>query len=433
MSTCPDIPPECRTLIACLRGAVNGQPPDRELASADWRAVSRQAREHGVDTYLYPWLAAHVPDLFSIRTAVAADSAPAAWRAAFFDALPRSVQRKRQLAELLAACANARIDVIPLKGAWLSEAVYDDPAQRSMTDLDLLIRAGDRDACHALFLTLGYTAKADTLHNVYACDQSYRHPAHPLCVELHWHVASILVRDAPIPDIAAIWENTSAAVCCGQPVRLFSPADQVAHLTQHILHHLFAVPLRGHLDIALYLRKHGSRVTVDALASAARRWKTGRATPFILSLASELLAAPLPLALQSLSTGLDEGRLAQAGQIIFDLPAARSCAGETTLLRFKHASALGRLGLVLNRIFMPRAFLLLHYPSARHRYGLPYAWLRRALDLRRQNRERIRALLCSGTPEAGTLANAERRVDLVNWLLCRSPSQGTRTGQNPGS
>ena len=415
MNAHPDIPPGYRTLIACLRGAVNGLPPDTDLASADWAAVFRQAREQGVDTYLYPWLAAHAPGLFAPKAPAAAGTAPAAWRAAFFAALPHSALRRRQVSALLAACAAARIDVVPLKGAWLSEAVYDDPAQRSMSDLDLLVRQADLDACHALFLTLGYAAKSETLHNVYANDQAYRHPGHPLCVELHWHVESEMVSGAPMPDIADIWQNAAPALFLGHPVRLFAPADQVSHLTQHILHHLFAMPLRGYLDIALYVKKFGPLLAVDALDSAAARWKTGCATPFILRLVAELFALPLPAGLSRLVGEADTERLAQAYEALFDLPKAQARAGETTLLRFKDASAFGRVRFALSRIFMPRAFLMMHYPCARHAWLLPYVWLRRAADLRRNNREKIAALLS----DARALDNTERRSDLVDWLLRR--------------
>lgn len=411
------IPPEYRTLIACLRGAVNGTPPDKDLASADWPVVFRQAQEQGVDTYLYPWLAKYAPDLFSNRATVAADSTPAVWRSRFFMALPFSTRRKNQLTALLAACANAHIDVIPLKGAWLSEAVYGDPAQRSMSDLDLLVRAEDRDACHALFLSLGYSAKADVLHSAFASDQTYRHPGYPLCVELHWHVEPERVNGTPLPDIAAIWENTSEALFHGYPVRLLAPADQVSHLTQHILHHLFAMPLRGYLDIALYLQTFGARLTGEALEASAGRWKTGRATPFVLRLVADLFALPLPETLRPYCPTADTERLAQAFAVIFDLPTVRERDGETTLLRFKRASAAGRVRLVLSRIFIPRAQLLLHYPCARHTCLLPYAWLCRARDLRQKNSHKVRALLSPGAEAAYTLENTERRADLVNWLL----------------
>ena len=409
------IPSGCRTLIATLRDAVNGTPPDAPLDAADWPAVLRQAREQGVDTYLYPWLSANVPERFSAK-AVVPGSAPAAWRELFLEALTQTLLRQRQLAEIFAAFAEAHIDVIALKGAWLSETVYADPAQRTMSDLDLLIRAEDRDACHTRLLALGYAVKTETLHNRYAYDQSYDHPRRRKHVELHWHVASDMISGTPIPDIASVWRNTSSAVCCGHPVRALSPADLLAHQIQHMLNHLFATPLRVYVDIALLVRKYGDELTTEALDAAGVRWKTGRGIPFVLRLASDLLAFPLPPALHAYAPELDAARRAQALQAVFDLPTAQARGGETTLVRFKASSPLGRLRLALARIFMPRPLLIMIYPYARHAYGLPFAWLRRAFDLRRNHLAKVKAMLTPGTAEEHLLGVAASRVDLTDWL-----------------
>lgn len=153
------IPPDYRALIGLLRCAIRRAPAERALLTeADWPATLRLARQHGVDTYLYPWLAEHAPALFSARADVPPDSAFAAWRTLFLEAIPRTLLRQRQLAEILAALARARIEVIPLKGTWLGETVYDDPVQRSMSDIDLLVRAVDRDPCDTLLCSLGYHA-----------------------------------------------------------------------------------------------------------------------------------------------------------------------------------------------------------------------------------------------------------------------------------
>ena len=419
MSTQPDIPEAYRPLIACLRGAVSGLPPDPSLTSPafDWQALLLLARQHGVDTFLYPWLATRLPEAFSAKAARPPDCAQAAWRACFLEALRLSAQRRRQLAELLTAFAHAELQVLPLKGAWLCETVYDDPAQRSMADLDLLVHADDRDASHALFRSLGYAAATDTLHNPFANDQSYRHPAHPLSVELHWHFGTEQFSDLPLPDISSIWDRSQLADCCGHTVRALSPADQVAHLVQHVLHHLFAMHLRGYLDLALYLQKRGSLLDAEALSAASTRWKTGRAIPFMLTLVAGLFDLPLPSPLAGYAADAPAEMCATAFRLLFSLPQPRERDGETTLLRFRNSSQFGRLLLVASRIFMPREILAFHYPSARHPWGLPWAWLCRARDLHAQNRARIKGMLTEGTHDAHLLANAEARLALVNDLL----------------
>ncbi len=415
MNSESSIPSAYRTLLAALRGTFSAAPPDIPLDASAWDLVLRQAREQGVDVYLYPWLSASLPHLFSAK-AVAPGSAPAAWRDLFLQALTHTLLRQRQLAGILASLAQAHIDVVVLKGAWLSETVYDDPARRTMSDLDLLIRADDRDACHERMLALGYVVKTFTLHNRYANDQSYVHPAHPKLVELHWHVASEMNGDAPVPDIASVWQNTSPATCCGHPVRAFTPADLLAHQVQHMLNHLLATPLRVYVDIALIVRKFGDALTPSALEAAGARWRTGRAIPFALRLAGDLLDVPLPPALCAYAPELDAARRAQALQAVLDLPTALARGGETTLLRFKASSPLERLRLVLSRIFMPQAFLVMRYPYARHACALPVAWFQRACDLRRQHRAKMKAMLTPGTAEEHRLRIAATRAELTDWL-----------------
>jgi hypothetical protein len=81
-------------------------PPDAELlAAADWPAVLRQARQHGVDNLSLPWRwrPSTRRSLLAASGHVAPDSAPAAWRTTLSGRNPRALQRQRQLAELLAA------------------------------------------------------------------------------------------------------------------------------------------------------------------------------------------------------------------------------------------------------------------------------------------------------------------------------------------
>ena len=411
------IPSEFRTLVGLLRCAVKGCPPESDLTSADWPSVLRLARQHGVDTFLYPWLATHCPSLFSSKAGAANDSAPVAWRALFLESLARTLQRQRQLREILCAFASAKLAVIPLKGAWLSESVYDDPAQRQMSDLDLLIRAEDRDACHAQFLALGYSAKSDVLHSTFAYDQVYGHTAYPCRVEMHWHVTSELLTNAPTPDIAAIWLRTSEAHLLGQPVRQLTPEDQLAHLIQHIIHHAFAMPLRGYLDIALSLKKHGDSLDPALLERVAADWKTGRGLSFVPGFVTELFNVTLPPSLARFTRDGDSVKHTLLCHILFTLPPAHLRNTASMQARLHHAPLYARLRLALRRVFMPRTFLAATYPCARSVPGLPLAWLFHTRDLYLRHRREYTLLLKPAPSVGQNFKNAEMREELVNWLL----------------
>ncbi len=418
MSAPTPIPPEYRTLIGLLRCAVNRRPPeDGLLVAADWPAVLRQARQHGVDTYLYPWLAEHAPALFSARADVPPDSAPAAWRALFLEAVPRTLLRQRQLAEILAAFARARIDVIPLKGSWLSETVYDDPAQRSMSDLDVLVRECDLDACHALLLSLGYRCERDVRHNDYFKDQTYIHPVYPFPVEAHWRLSAPLASPVPATDIAALWQRSAPSTLLACPVRALSVEDQVLHLTQHILLHDFAMPLRGYLDIALLVRHAGCQADGTALSAVAASGGLGRCVGFVLAFVADLFAAPPPSALAACVRPADPEKHAAVLTILAHLPAADEHRGESMLVHLEQATLAGRVRFLLSRLFLPRAVLAVMYPCARHARGVPVAWLCRLRDLLARYRKRIDHRLRPGAPDGQALGEARARESLIDWLL----------------
>jgi hypothetical protein len=410
------LPSEYRTLIGLLRCAVHRKPPEGDLLpAADWPATLRLARQHGVDTYLYPWLAEHAPALFSPHADAPPDSAPAAWRALFLEAVPRTLLRQRQLAELLAAFARAGIDVIPLKGAWLSETLYDDPVRRTMSDLDVLVRECDLDSCHAALSRLGYRAVRDVRHNAFFKDQTYFHDSRPFPVEAHWDLSAAQGSPAPHADVAALWRRTAAAALLSEPVRRLSPEDQLLHLAQHIVLHNFAMPLRGYLDVALLLGG-GLRPEGGAL-DAATGAQLKRCAGFVLAVVSQLFALSLPDDLARLAQPADPVRLAEALESLTRLPAADKHRGELMLARLGQTSLTGRIRFLLGRLFLPRSLLALTYPCARRPCGVPLAWLCRLRDLARRYRGRVGLRLRPSAQALPGLAQARKRQALLDWLM----------------
>ena len=430
MHDSPLIPRDYALLVGLLRCAVNGKPPDDDLTAIDWPAVLRQARKHSVVVFLYPWLALHAPALFSSQATAPKDSAPVAWRSLYLESVARAVQRQRQLAVILGALESAGIDVLPLKGAWLSAFVYDDPAQRAMTDLDLLVRTGDRDASHTQFLALGYSVKQDLRQSPFVYCQTYVSRGHPYPIELHWEFDAELIPNTPIPDSDAVWENSARTAFLGRTAHRMSGEDQLVHLVHHILHHQFALPLRAYLDLALLIRKQEDGISRSALDKAVKRWKVGRAAPFVLGLVSELFGVPPPHAVASLDAPRATPLFASALQALFTLPEARDCIAETTLLQLRQATAPQRLKLVLSRVFMPRSFLVQDYPCARHLYGLPIAWCLRAVTLVRRNRTRMWDMRDPASTTSKALDNSAARVALVQTLLHPEPNENVGAGQH---
>ncbi|GEM_PF-1738662 len=409
------IPTDHRVLITSLRCAINPRPDYLELSNPDLRTVFRQAYAQGVDTYLYPWLTSQTLATNYHENDV--ENPLSAWREAFLKNLIKTDTVRRRLQPMLARLAQVRLDIIVLKGAWLGTTVYDDPAQRSMSDIDLLVREEDLDAVHRELTEAGFATHNDVRHNRFVYEQHYRHPDLPMPLEMHWHVTSDLTPSAPVPDIIAVWQNSTDATWHGVPVKALPPADQLAHLTQHILHHLFASPIRGYLDIALLLKKYGNELAAEAVIEAATRWHTGKAIPFLLNMTAGLFDIRLPPQLEKYCADMRPSDAEIAVTALFNLPKARDRAGESTRLAFREASAINKFRLAARRVFMPRQFMLLYYPWARHRIFLPLAWLKRAIDLCRRNRALIMRAPGTAVQEPRQQEIARLRQKLATSLI----------------
>ncbi len=374
------------------------------------------AQAHGVDVFLYNWLCGQRPELFDNENRNAHPVA-VKWRTLSLAAVMKYTQAVRQLVELLKSLQQHGVDVMPLKGAWLGQTLYGASCLRTMSDIDLLVRADQRVAAHEVMLRAGYRSATAAMQNRFAHAQSYRHPQWGKAVEVHWSVASELDPAALRVDMASVWRQAVTAQCAGCAVSALPPAELLAHLIHHAMHHHLAVPLRSWLDMALLLKKHGDEFEVAVLEAAAQRWGVVRAMPFALRFVSDLLELPLPSALECYAPALVETRRQQALLALFNLTSAQGRAAESTLLRFKGASRMGRVRLALARIFMAREFLVRDYPCARHWWGVPIAWVLRLRHLWLNHAGRVQLLLREDGALSRQLEIAAQRRGLIEWLL----------------
>lgn len=364
----------------------------------------RWARRHGVDVFLYPWLAARGEVL-------------ATWRQRFLTALVQDAQLEQQLKELLSALNAVGVRVVPLKGVWLRGRVYHDSSLRTMSDIDILVPPTQQQKADMMMARIGYRTAAQQMGNSYTHARQYRHAAWRLVVEVHHSVASALDVPQLRVAMAAVWQQVLTGTCCGVAVYELPPVEVLAHLTHHALHHYLAVPLRSWLDIALLLRRYGGEFSEDQLRAAAQRWRVERALPFVVRFVGELFGLELSPAVASYAADLSKEQLAQMRQILYTLPTTDERTAEGTVIEFSRLTLGGRVALGLRRIFMPREFLARDYPQARHFWGLPVAWCCRAYDLWRTHGARVRRVVRREAAAERQLTAAMVRRDLVGSLL----------------
>jgi hypothetical protein len=213
-----------------------------------------------------------------------------------------NLRLRHELAKAIEALKAAGIPAIALKGIVLAYTAYSDPSLRPMSDLDLLVPAGDREKALLVMGKLGFRCSESmlSLHRDafvrLAREQEFA-PALQLresnvLLEVHTQLdcsEPIL----PVP-IRAFWSRSTAAILHGLNVRTLSPEDLLFHLCMHQSRsHRFEKGLLPLLDIKLLLE---TRAHWDWAGIAIRALRDKCATWMYLTLeaARDLVAARVP-------------------------------------------------------------------------------------------------------------------------------------------
>ena len=121
--------------------------------------------------------------------------------------------------------------VMLLKGAALTDTLYEDPVPRLTGDIDLVVPMVALPACREVMLDLGYQPTEVEVrpraHALHRSQQAFL-PSDPLRapVELHWHVLEASYYWHRLP-MRWFWEHSETRTIGGQP---FQVLDAVANL-----------------------------------------------------------------------------------------------------------------------------------------------------------------------------------------------------------
>jgi hypothetical protein len=228
-----------------------------------------------------------------------------------------------ELAEILRACRDARIPVLPLKGALLATSYYPGPGLRPMNDLDILARAEDEPRLLGALGRLGYEPIVRSWKHLTLARPAGRgaiiswegeHPANPRSLDLHTQLDE-LFWGLRYDITAAAWSGSDPGTLLGVETRLMRPATLLHHLAVHassdtiarrvrLLHiHDIALVARavdaaGWEQILAWARTQEARLIYPALALTSRYYPL---VPDAVLL--ELRAGVPPALLRYLDTG----------------------------------------------------------------------------------------------------------------------------------
>lgn len=203
-----------------------------------------------------------------------------------------------QLAAVIDGLRAAGISALVLKGAALARGVYQDPALRPFSDLDLLVHPGDIDRVHLMLTGLGYDIRQGAPSDA---DRTWRHgrgyfdPARRrVPVDVHWRYAGYPLM-IPI-DYEEVFTRALPFAVDGRAAAMPAGADMVVALSVHFLRDLWygKTRVRYLRDIAeVSGREEVDWERLPRLVEASPLLRS----PLFLALgaAAALLGAPVPV------------------------------------------------------------------------------------------------------------------------------------------
>jgi|GEM_PF-3032356 len=405
----PELTPTCHAFLRVLRAAANGHAPDEP--PTDWAAIIELAYIHHVSGFLYLAVCTWDPP-FQPNALLMAQ-----WRVSFLSAASTYTRVAIQARELLTALHAEGIRVIPLKGIWLAEHVYEDGACRPMCDIDLLVPAEELARARTAVERIGYTTSEFYLADGNNKHVHYHKAGAPLHLELHWHLWHVGTESLAEPDLKKVWMGLHEELLQGVPVLAFSPERQLIHLTQHILQHRLTVPLKSYLDLILLCRRYAPQFKVPRLNEEARAWQVSFGAKFVLQVACDIWAVDPPATLTAFLPSGDEYSSARRTALRATLQLTCESRQITqALASFCQVSWFRRCILILSRIFYPPSELRQSCPLVVRRFGLAGGYLWRGADLIRRYSQTLRKISGNRHAVDTSLANFTTRQSLSKWL-----------------
>jgi hypothetical protein len=273
-------------IVECARA----RPDDADIRRAavdvaDWSHLLDQAAGHGMTPLLYACLSQASPDLVP---------APILGRLReSFHAVARgNLKLAAELVRLVALFDRAGIEVVPFKGPAVAWSLYQSPALRQMSDLDLLIRPCDTSRTIDLLISAGYQPPQ------YPIDLRFFQPYRQMeltsgstgvAVDLHWSLSPPHLCDRP--DMEGVWTRLAPVQVAGRAVRTLGNADLLIFLCIHGAKHVWR-SLHWLADLARLIDR--AEMDWDGLIAQARARRISRMVFAGLLLAVDLLAASVP-------------------------------------------------------------------------------------------------------------------------------------------
>jgi hypothetical protein len=267
-------------LLECARARPDLDTVHRLAASvSDWSVLAGQATRHNVASLVSWYLNQACPE-----------GAPAPLGDQFRQNAGRTLLLTAELFRLLEIFEAASIPLVLFKGPALAWSLYETPALREMTDLDVLVRPRDADRAIGLLRSHGYRPRfscVDTRFFATYQEMPFDREDGRVAVDLHW---GLLPRFFPL-DASAFFERLAPVPIAGRQVPTFCPEDLLLFLCVHGSKHGWT-SLGWLCDVARLIDR--CAVNWDDVLARAQASHVSRCLLLGLTLARDLLGAAAP-------------------------------------------------------------------------------------------------------------------------------------------
>ena len=212
------------------------------------------------------------------------------------------------LEEVATKLKDNSIEIVALKNAGITKAIFKNNACSPMGDLDLLVRSKDFNKAHKIILEeLGFTFKFRSDFEDEDLEEAFRGggteyykmvAGHKVWLELQWRpIAGRWIQPHNEPNGNELMDNSKSVQ--GSNVRILSSEDNLLQVALHTAKHSYvrAPGFRLHSDVDRIVRFQ--EINWDVFTDKVNALKLKTAVYFSFYYAKELLDSPIPDAVLS--------------------------------------------------------------------------------------------------------------------------------------
>ena len=373
--------PEDRLIIS----SININPNTSELKQIndlipqvqDWNYLITTITDRGIGPLLFKKL-----PLLSNSTLIPLD-VQTKLQQFYYKTLSRSMVLYEHFRKIATVFIEEGIELIALKGIYLSEYLYKDIALRQFSDIDLLVRKEDAHSCLELLSEMGYV-ESDSGETDFVKSQVEIIHYPPMVkdgVSIEIHIKLHAIAETYHLPTATMWQNAVPTIINNTPVKVLAPYDLLIHLCVHLDKHfrIGHVQFTCFMDITNYLREFALSINWIMFAEVCIQYNAEAAVYKHLLLINKYMNAPVPAdVLVRYATSLTEDDEALFVKYLsgYTVDKLNTVPSHLRYLKLMTKPS-DRIRYVWEVIFPPRSFMIPKY-HIKHRAHVwlyyPYRW-----------------------------------------------------------